>query len=279
MQAALRNIFSYDDLTCPAPKFQALIKPWVLWFLGSMMVLVIILASSAWAGNDSSRLQIPQIKYRGGNFNPRPEAVESLLAQVAKRTSVEVKRDFLALELTNLKLFQYPMIYLSGDGAFEPFSEKVLRVLRNYLGYGGFLLIDDSSAIANSSFDGSIRKMIRRLFPNTPLKRIPRDHSIFRSFYLINRVTGRVLIKSHLEGINIKGRTVLVYSVNDLGGAWSANKLGHWNFDVIGGGVFQRKNSLRLGVNIIMYALTLDYKKDMVHLPIILERLRKYHSK
>ena len=47
---------------------------------------------------------------------------------------------------------------------------------------------------------------------------------------------------------------------------------------MIGGGRTQRKLSVRLGVNIIMYALTLDYKKDMVHLPIILERLRRYHS-
>jgi len=48
---------------------------------------------------------------------------------------------------------------------------------------------------------------------------------------------------------------------------------------MIGGGNRQRKLSLRLGVNIVMYALTLDYKKDMVHLPIILERLRRVNPK
>ena len=120
--------------------------------------------------------------------------------------------------------------------------------------------------------------MIASLFPQVPLQRVPRDHSIFRSFYLINRVTGRTLVNPYLEGINVKGRTVLVYSTNDFGGAWARDKLGHWAHDIIAGGERQRQLSIRLGVNIIMYALTLDYKKDMVHLPIILERLRRYHS-
>ena len=110
------------------------------------------------------------------------------------------------------------------------------------------------------------------------MQKIPRDHSIFRSFYLINRVAGRAEIQPYLEGVSIKGRTVLVYSSNDLGGAWSRNKLGYWNYDMVGGGRTQRDLSIRLGVNITLYALTLDYKKDMVHLPIILERLRRYNS-
>ena len=71
---------------------------------------------------------------------------------------------------------------------------------------------------------------------------------------------------------------MLIYSSNDQAGAWSRNKLGQWSYDVIAGGHKQRQLSIRLGVNIIMYALTLDYKKDMVHLPIILERLRRYNS-
>jgi hypothetical protein len=90
-------------------------------------------------------------------------------------------------------------------------------------------------------------------------------------------VTGRATINPFLEGITIKGRTALIYSSNDLAGAWSKSKLGHWSYDMIGGGSKERKLSIRLAVNIVMYALTLDYKKDMVHLPIILERLRRYH--
>ncbi len=218
---------------------------------------------------------VPQIKYRGGSFKPRPEALESLLVQIANRTSIEVKRVSLDMELSNPDLFDYPFIYLAGNDAFSPFSPEELNILRNYLSYGGFLLIDDNSSASNSKFDASVRGMISELFPHVPLQKLPEDHSIFRSFYLIDQVAGRALVKPYIEGISVKGRTVLAYVGNDLGGAWSRDKLGHWTYDIVGGGDDQRKMAIRLGVNIVLYAFTLDYKKDMVHLPIILERLRR----
>ena len=246
------------------------------------LILVIITAVGwvslplAWA--NYYKLSIPQIKYRGGNFNPRPDVLSSFLGQVAKRTSIEVNREPIQMQVTEPALYQYPFIYMGGDDSFEPFSSNELRVLRNYLSYGGFLLIDDNSGKKDSAFDRSAREMISRLFPQVPLQKISRDHSIFRSFYLINQVAGRVNNSPFLEGIHIKGRAVLVYCANDLAGTWARNNLGHWDYDIIGGGERQRQLSIRLGVNIVMYSLTLDYKKDMVHLPIILERLRKYHS-
>jgi hypothetical protein len=239
----------------------------------------ILIPNQAFALGEASKVVIPQIKYEGGIYNPRPHAVESLLAQMAKRTSVEVKRAPLLLKPEDGRLYRYPFIYMGGSKAFKPFSEKELKALRNHLTYGGFLLIDDNSSKRNSEFDKSVRRLISRLFPHVPLQRIARDHSIFRSFYLINQVVGRLVKQPYLEGITTKGRTVLVYSANDLGGAWSKSKLGHWDFDMIGGGSRQRKLSLRLGVNIVIYALTLDYKKDMVHLPIILERMRRVNPK
>ena len=241
-----------------------------------MVILVALAIYSSFAHADYSRLSIAQLYYRGGEPNPNPTAAGSLLSQVARRTSIEINRDPLKINLLSPNLYKYPFIYMAGKKKFEPFSQNELRRLRDYLNYGGFLLVDDNSAKAYSNFDSSVRGMIDELFPQVPLQKISREHSIFRSFYLINRVTGRMQINSYLEGVNIKGRTVLIYSTNDLGGAWARDKLGQWTHDTIGGSNRQRQLTIRLGVNIIMYALTLDYKKDMVHLPIILERLRRY---
>jgi hypothetical protein len=44
-------------------------------------------------------------------------------------------------------------------------------------------------------------------------------------------------------------------------------------FPVTPGGERQREMAYRFGVNIIMYALTGNYKSDQVHVPAILERL------
>ncbi|QPJ66622.1 MAG: DUF4159 domain-containing protein [Candidatus Nitrohelix vancouverensis] len=230
------------------------------------------------AQGPDSRFTLPLVKYQGGDYKPREGALDGLLAQIARRTSIEVNREPVEIGLSDSTLYQYPFLYLGGDKAFTMPSEKELQNLRYFLNYGGFLLIDDNSGNENSAFDKSARALVGRLFPQTPLSEIDRDHSIFRSFYLINRVVGRHFIKPYLEGVSIKGRTALIYSSNDLGGAWARNKLGGWNYDMISGGSVQRQHSIRLGINIVMYALTLDYKKDMVHLPIILERLRRFNA-
>jgi len=250
--------------------------------LGRSILIFLMWASSALlnpaAAEDYSNFTIPLLKYPGGNPNPRPEALRSLLAQVAARTSIEVNREPEMLNATDAELFRYPFLYMGGSEGFKPFSAAALNALRNYLSFGGFLFIDDNTGKPDSAFDASVRNMIAGLFPRSPLKKLPDDHSIYRSFYLIGQPAGRVRVHPYLEGLSIKGRTVLVYSANDQGGAWSRDKLGNWNYDIIAGGFQTRQDSIRLGVNVVMYALTLDYKKDMVHLPIILERLRRYHT-
>ena len=74
------------------------------------------------SGADYSSLTIPRILYKGGNDGPRPEALRSLLAQIARRTSVDVNREPISLKLSDQNLFKYPFIYLGGDKAFEPVS-------------------------------------------------------------------------------------------------------------------------------------------------------------
>jgi hypothetical protein len=44
-------------------------------------------------------------------------------------------------------------------------------------------------------------------------------------------------------------------------------------YPVVGSDPRQREMALRGGVNIVMYALTGNYKADQVHVPALLERL------
>jgi len=66
----------------------------------------------------------------------------------------------------------------------------------------------------------------------------------------------------------------VVYSQNDLGGAWARGQLGDWEYECVPGGEAQRELAVRAGINICMYALCLDYKDDAVHLPLILKKRR-----
>jgi len=58
-----------------------------------------------------------------------------------------------------------------------------------------------------------------------------------KSFYLISNITGRGLIQPYLEGITFanKNRTAVIYSQNDLGGAWSEDEFVKWMYDCIPG--------------------------------------------
>jgi hypothetical protein len=47
----------------------------------------------------------------------------------------------------------------------------------------------------------------------------------------------------------------------------------HFLFEPVPGGESQREMAFRFGVNVVMYALTGNYKTDQVHAPALLERL------
>jgi hypothetical protein len=220
---------------------------------------------------DASRLVLGQIEH-GGRWNPRPAALRRLGWELMQRTSIEAGSDGVPLRLSRPGLHRFPLLYLSGDGAMPPFSEAELAALRRHLTYGGFLLVDSADGSDGWGFDASVRRELSRLLPTSPLARIAREHVLYKAFYLIDHQGGRLLVKPWLEGQVVGGRLAVVYSQNDLAGAWSRGQLGEWEYDCTPGGEAQRETAFRLGVNIAMYALCTDYKDDAVHLPFIMKR-------
>lgn len=220
---------------------------------------------------DASRLIVGQLQHRG-RWNPRPSALRRLHWELAQRTSIETGSDAVPVNAARPGLHRFPMLYLAGDGALPPFTEHELSALRRHLQYGGFLLVDAADGSNGGGFDGSVRRELSRLLPASPLRRIAPEHVIYKSFYLLDRQGGRLAVKSWLEGQVLDGRLAVVYSQNDLGGAWARGPLGDWEYSCVPGGEPQRETAFRLGVNMAMYALCLDYKDDSVHLPFIIRR-------
>ncbi|MCC7381035.1 MAG: DUF4159 domain-containing protein [Deltaproteobacteria bacterium] len=221
----------------------------------------------------ASDLRVAQLITKG-TWNPRPESMRRLLWEVALRTSIEVDLEVVPVEAAKRALFRYPFLYWAGTGAFAPLEEEEVRQLRRFLTYGGTILIDSADAEPGGPFDASIRRDLGRILPRQELERIPRDHTIYKSFYLIDHQAGRTLHNAYLEGTMLEKRLAICYSQNDLGGAWARDAFGRWEFQVTPGGERQRETTFRLGINLVMYALCLDYKDDLVHAPFILKRRR-----
>jgi hypothetical protein len=176
--------------------------------------------------------------------------------------------------LTSPKLFQYPFLYLGSDGELPPFTQDEVIGLRRYLTFGGFLLADANDGSDGSGFDASFRREMARVLPQNPLTAVPQAHVVFKSFFLIDSAPGRFLKKPQLESCNLGKRAAVLYSQNDLAGAWNRDEGGDFEFEVTPGGDQQREYAFRAGINIAMYALCLDYKDDAVHLPLIMNKRR-----
>jgi len=123
------------------------------------------------------------------------------------------------------------------------------------------------------NFDASVRREIARLFPGRSLKILSPDHSVFRTYYLIRTLGGVRIVNPYLEGVHIGDRTPLLYCQNGLGAAWERDYLGNWVSACHPGGEAQRLQAFKLGVNAIMYAITVNYKQDLIHLPFIRRKL------
>lgn len=229
-------------------------------------------AGRALAIGPRSKLQFAQLLYEGGNPLPRPNALKRFAWELEKRTSIEVTMDSVQLRANEKELFYHPFLYLGGDKGFTLPTENSLENLRRHLTMGGFLLIDSAVARPGGGFDQSARALVNAIFPSRPLRRLPAEHTIYKSFYLLDRVVGRLADVPFLEGIELDGRIVLLYFQNDLAGAWARDDFSQWEYAVYPGGEKQREQAIRWGINIVMYAMCLDYKSDQVHVPFILKR-------
>lgn len=231
------------------------------------------LARQASAFGESSRF-VPAIAKYDGKWDTRVSGLRRLVFELQRRTSVEVIADARPFALNSPKLFEYPFLYLGGEGDFPALEPDEVENLRRYLTYGGFLLADANDASDGGGFDRAFRRELARVLPQNPLAEVDSKHVVYKTFFLLESAPGRVFQKAHLSAATLGRRAAVMYSQNDLGGAWTRDEGGSYEFDVSPGGEPQRELAFRVGINLCMYALCLDYKDDAVHLPLIMNKRR-----
>ena len=235
--------------------------------------LAALLPRRAAAFGDAARLVFAQVRH-AGRWDPRPDGLPRLAWEISRRTSIETSPAVKPVSLSDPDLFRTPLAILSSDAAVPALSDAELAGLRRYLSYGGLLLCDDASAQPGGPFEQSCKALIAGALPGAQLKAIAREHVLYKSFYLLDAPTGRVAATPDLLGVELGGRLAVIYSGNDLAGALARDSFGSWEYEVVPGGEAQRERAMRLGVNLVMSAMCLDYKEDQVHIPFIMKRRR-----
>jgi len=170
---------------------------------------------------------------------------DEFLRLVETKTTVRTTRRFSPVRLNSDELYDYPFAIMTGQESFTLTSNEVDR-MRDYLHNGGFLLA--SAGCSEKSWDDSFRREIKRIFPEYQLTKISFDHPIFNTVFSIKSLKTKHQGSAYLEGIEIDGRLVVVYSKEGLND--TAHKTGCC---CCGGDEIQ--NALEVNTNILAYAL------------------------
>ncbi|MFS4439357.1 DUF4159 domain-containing protein [Paracoccaceae bacterium GXU_MW_L88] len=191
--------------------------------------------------------------------------LRGLSAELARRTAVEPAapegvvpgRDPLAL---------YPLLYW-------PVTAQVLdaggrAAMQDYLANGGMLLIDGS--------EGPDLARLTSGLTLPPLAPVDSDHVLSRSYYLLPQIMGRLGPVQIWAAAGDQVSSVLIGN-GDWAAAWAVDGLGAAMRPVGSGydGAFRRELTMRFGVNLVMYALTGNYKSDQLHVQNLMDRMRR----
>lgn len=179
-------------------------------------------------------------------------------------------------------LFYYPVIYWPMTQAQGDLSTQAARNIQNYLSRGGMILFDTRDSQFGDTQGSTIgQTKLRELTQNIQipeLMTVPADHILTRSFYLLDNFPGlyaggKVWVEKE-PSPNYDAVTSIIIGANDWAAAWSRDPSDRSRF-MLSGGEQQREMAYRVGVNVVMVALAGNYKADQVHVPHILERLKR----
>jgi hypothetical protein len=215
--------------------------------------------------------------------------LEGLTDVLFRRTSLEPEKP-MAIDIEKDDIVFFPLIYWPVDQNAQRPSEKALAKISTFMKNGGTIFFDtrDHQTAVPGLSDGSsagsdaLRRIIGGL-DIPPLETVPAGHVITKAFYLLQHFPGRWLggglwveARDGTGASNISstdGVSSVIIGSNDYAAAWAVDGSGRPMFATVPGTNRQREFAMRTGVNIVMYALTGNYKADQVHVPSILERL------
>jgi hypothetical protein len=210
-----------------------------------------------------------------------------------ERTSYE-PQDPMGVDIEHDDLSFFPLLYWPIDPREKDLSPLALSKISDYMRNGGTILFDTrdltlgSVAGPQSPGEQTLRRLLAKL-DLPPLQPVPNDHVLTKAFYLLQDFPGRwdgakvwveALPPADPDAGPAPARggdeiSPVIIGGNDWAAAWAVDAQGRPLVDVVPGGERQRELAFRFGINLVMYALTGNYKTDQVHAPALLERMGK----
>ena len=220
--------------------------------------------------------------------------LQGLSLFLAQRTALEPGEP-MGLDPARDELAFFPLIYWPVvAGAAKP-SQAALDHIDAYMKRGGTMLFDTRDAVDAPPGRGAMAtpgmaalRTILSSLDIPELEPVPHDHVLTKTFFLLRDFPGRftngqmwveALPPENEDEASRRparagdGVSSILITSNDLAGAWAMRPDGQPMLPLVPGEPRQREMAFRAGVNIVMYAMTGNYKADQVHIPALLERL------
>lgn len=217
------------------------------------------------------------------------EGLQGLSMFLQDHTAVEPEEP-VGVDLEADSLVIYPLLYWPMPSQGQTPSAAALARLETYMRNGGLVIFDTRDAASNSGAASTSETVFLQSLLSglslPPLEEVPANHVVMRSFYLLQNLPGRYGAgKTWVEALPDEAQTrdaparasdgvsPLIITSNDWASAWAIDRSGRALYPIEAAIPRQREMALRAGVNVVVYALTGNYKADQVHVPALLERL------
>src|SRR5690606_36061552 len=181
-----------------------------------------------------------------------PQSDRNLNDFLTRATGIDVDEySFLIVEHGSDDVYDYPFAYISEPGEMQLTEDEVVY-LREYIGRGGFILMDD--------FDGSqqwiqMRSQVLRAFPDRDFVALSEDHPVFDAFMPLDNLqamseyvpAGDI---TYYALFNDEGDVVILAGLNnDLANFWEWYSNGRMPLE-------PSTDAFRLGTSAVVYSLT-----------------------
>ena len=195
-------------------------------------------------------------RYESGDWNSAPLVPTNLLHSIAQYTSLPVASTGAVVDLSSSELFKFPFVFLTGHLPVR-FNQQESANLKAFVERGGFIFIDDHNHDIDGGFHKTATAEIARIFGSGALKPIPKNHELYRAFFVFEdgppttshelNGWGDNLVHESLSGVEVNGRLGVLYSNKDYSSEWNYHARSKRQ---------QSVDNTRFGVNVAVYALT-----------------------
>ncbi len=235
-----------------------------VWFYGAIAVALLGLGVAGYAQNQSSakkkskksKPSAPPVLQPGmvncanltyGNGKTSACFSDEFLKQIGRETHILTNQQLIPVKLESSELFEFPVAVMTGEGSYR-LTESQQTNMRNYLENGGFIIA--SAGCSSPEWQNSFRRAIRDVFPEMSLQPIDQSHPVFHTVYEIDELKCKGSHRAHLEGLEIDGKIVLIFSPDGL------NDTGKVGGKCCCCGGNEIKNARQVNVNLLAYTLT-----------------------